>query len=55
MRNVQVNSMDYRVVALNIGLGAECGSLIFSADLDSENHLLQTDMPIEGRNNLGKC
>ena len=48
MRNVQVNSLHSRVVALNIGLGAESGSLIFSADLDSENHVLQTDMPIEG-------
>ncbi len=36
------------MVALNIGLGAESGYLVFSADLDAENHVLQIDMPIEG-------
>lgn len=48
LSNLQVNSLNSRVVALNIGLGAESGYLVFSADLDAENHVLQTDMPIEG-------
>lgn len=48
LSNLQVNSLGSQVVALNIGLGAESGCLVFSADLDSENHVLQTDMQIEG-------
>ncbi len=48
LSNLQVNSLNASVVALNIGLGAESGYLVFSADLDSENHVLQTGMQIEG-------
>ena len=48
LSNLRVNSLNSRVVALNIGLGAESGCLDFSADLDSENHVLQTGMQIEG-------
>ena len=48
LSNLGVNSLNSRVVALNIGLGAESGCLDFSADLDSENHVLQTGMQIEG-------
>ncbi len=48
LRNLRVNSLNSRVVALNIGLGAESGCLVFSADLDAENHVLQTDMQIQG-------
>jgi FkbM family methyltransferase len=48
LSNLQVNSLNPRVVALNIGIGAESGCLDFSADLDAENHVLKTDMQIEG-------
>jgi FkbM family methyltransferase len=47
LENIQVNT-GLRVIALNEGLGAESGHLLFSVNLDAENHVLPPDVIVEG-------
>ena len=39
-KNIAVNGLDHRIEALNMGLGDRAGSLRFSANLDTVNHVL---------------
>lgn len=47
LANIQVNA-GLRVIALNEGLGAKSGHLLFTDNLDAENHVLPSDVINDG-------
>jgi len=44
--NVRLNRLEPNVEVINIALGAENGSLLFSTELDTENHVLPSDVEL---------
>lgn len=43
LENIEINHIENKVIALNIGLGNENGTIKFTSDLDSTNHVATQD------------
>src|SRR5216684_2939538 len=43
VENMRLNHLEEKVRCLNVGVGANCGSIGVTSDLDSENHVVADD------------